>query len=131
MYLRKNNKVKLVSLDEPINVDDRDGNKLLLSDVLGTDNDVVHKGIEIETDKKILTEAMYRLSSKERMVLQLRYGLVDGEEKTQKQVGTFCKMSQSYVSRLETTAKNKIKNMLKDELNGRKIKGGKVRKVSG
>jgi len=129
MYLRKNSRIKLVSLDEPINIDDKDGNRLLLSDVLGTDNDVVHKGIENETDKKLLTQAMYRLSPKERTVIQLRYGLVDGDEKTQKQVGVLCDMSQSYVSRLEANAKNKIKNILRDELNDTYVR--KIKKTSG
>ena len=101
MYLRKANRIRMeVSLDEPLNVD-RDGNELLLSDVLGTDDDLVSKDIEAETDRALLREAMSRLGPRERAIIELRYGLRDGTEYTQKQVADMLGISQSYISRLE------------------------------
>ncbi|MCR5611813.1 MAG: RNA polymerase sporulation sigma factor SigE [Clostridiales bacterium] len=101
MYLRKANRIRLeVSLDEPLNVD-WDGNELLLSDVLGTDDDLVSKDLEDETDRELLKEAMSRLGPREREIVELRYGLKDGREYTQKQVADLLGISQSYISRLE------------------------------
>lgn len=103
MYLRKNNKQKLeVSIDEPLNVD-WDGNELLLSDILGTDEDVISKDLETQVDLKLLHQAMKTLNPRERMIIELRFGLhsKDGEELTQKQVADLLGISQSYISRLE------------------------------
>lgn len=103
MYLRKNNKTKLeVSIDEPLNVD-WDGNELLLSDILGTDEDVISKGIETEVEKKLLYKAIEKLSRREKIIVEMRYGLnnKEGEEMTQKEVADSLGISQSYISRLE------------------------------
>lgn len=114
MYLRRNNKTKMeVSIDEPLNVD-WDGNELLLSDILGTDEDVIYKNIETETEKSLLNLAVSRLSPREKKIVQLRYGLgkEDGEEMTQKEVADLLGISQSYISRLE----KKIMKRLKKEI---------------
>lgn len=96
MYLRKNNKTKLeVSIDEPLNVD-WDGNELLLSDILGTDEDVISKGIESEVEKKLLYKAIEKLNHREKVIVEMRYGLnnKDGEEMTQKEVADSLGISQ-------------------------------------
>lgn len=114
MYLRKNNKVKLeVSIDEPLNVD-WDGNELLLSDILGTDEDVISRGIENEVEKKLLYKAIEKLTKREKTIVEMRYGLnsEDGEEMTQKEVADVLGISQSYISRLE----KKIIKRLKREI---------------
>lgn len=114
MYLRRNNKTKLeVSIDEPLNVD-WDGNELLLSDILGTDEDSIYKDLENEVERKLLNSAIEKLSKRERMIIEMRYGLntLDGEEKTQKEVADMMGISQSYISRLE----KKIMLRLKREL---------------
>lgn len=114
MYLRRNNKTKMeVSIDEPLNVD-WDGNELLLSDILGTDEDVISRDLETETEKSLLNLAVSRLSPRERKIVQLRYGLnrEDGEEMTQKEVADLLGISQSYISRLE----KKIMKRLKKEI---------------
>ncbi|NLJ97453.1 MAG: RNA polymerase sporulation sigma factor SigE [Clostridiales bacterium] len=114
MYLRRNNKTKLeVSIDEPLNVD-WDGNKLLLSDILGTDEDVISRNIEEEVDRKLLRKALSKLSERERIIVDLRFGLnnEDGNEKTQKEVADLLGISQSYISRLE----KKIIKRLKKEM---------------
>ena len=103
MYLRRNSKTKLeVSIDEPLNVD-WDGNELLLSDILGTDDDVISKDIETEAEHRLLLGAISRLSEREQTIVRLRFGLAtrDGEEKTQKEVADLLGISQSYISRLE------------------------------
>lgn len=101
MYLRRNLKNRVeVSLDEPLNVD-WDGNELLLSDVLGTDGDMIYKTIEGEVDKSLLWQAMHKLNGREKTIIQLRFGLNDGTEKTQKEVADILGISQSYISRLE------------------------------
>ncbi len=101
MYLRRNLKNRAeVSLDEPLNVD-WDGNELLLSDVLGTENDMIYKKIEGEVEKGLLWKAMQKLNSREKTIIQLRFGLADGDEKTQKEVADILGISQSYISRLE------------------------------
>ena len=103
MYLRRNNKTKLeVSIDEPLNVD-WDGNELLLSDILGTEEDTIYKDLENEVEHKLLVRAINCLSSREKLIVQMRYGLSsrDGEEKTQKEVADLMGISQSYISRLE------------------------------
>lgn len=111
MYLRRNGRVKSeISLDEPLNID-WDGNELLLSDILGTDNDLVYKYIEDEVDKELLNIAMNKLSQREKSIMELRFGLQDGVEKTQKEVADMLGISQSYISRLE---KRIIKRLKKD-----------------
>ena len=114
MYLRRNSKTKMeVSIDEPLNVD-WDGNELLLSDILGTDEDVAYKGIESEVDRKLLFKALDKLSERERVIVELRYGInnKNGDEKTQKEVADMLGISQSYISRLE----KKIIKQLKREI---------------
>ena len=114
MYLRRNNKTKLeVSIDEPVNVD-WDGNELLLSDILGTEEDTIYKDLEDEVEHKLLVRAINCLSSREKLIVQMRYGLSsqDGEEKTQKEVADLLGISQSYISRLE----KKIMQRLKREM---------------
>lgn len=101
MFLRRNNKVKTeVSFDEPLNID-WDGNELLLSDILGTENDTISKNLEEEADKKLLQKALDKLSDREKVIMKLRFGLNDGIEKTQKDVADMLGISQSYISRLE------------------------------
>lgn len=102
MYLRRNVRTKSeVSIDEPLNVD-WEGNELLLSDILGTEVDVISKNIEEEVDKELLNKAMDKLSKREKKIVELRFGLkTDGEEKTQKEVADILGISQSYISRLE------------------------------
>jgi RNA polymerase sporulation-specific sigma factor len=101
MFLRRNNRIRSeISFDEPLNVD-WDGNELLLSDVLGTEGDLVLKNIEKEVERKLLYLAMNKLSSRERRIMELRFGLVNGIEKTQKEVAGLLGISQSYISRLE------------------------------
>ena len=114
MYLRRNNKTKLeVSIDEPLNVD-WDGNELLLSDILGTDEDVIYRDIETEVERKLLLKAVDKLSDREKTIINLRFGLSDpsGKELTQKEVAEMLGISQSYISRLE----KKIMKRLKKEL---------------
>ena len=114
MYLRRNNKTKMeVSIDEPLNVD-WDGNELLLSDILGTEEDVIYKDIENEVERKLLLKAIDKLSERERTIINLRFGLgtPDGQEMTQKEVAELLGISQSYISRLE----KKIMKRLKKEL---------------
>lgn len=119
MYLRRNNKTKLeVSIDEPLNVD-WDGNELLLSDILGTEEDAIYKDLENEAERKLLIRAINCLSKRERMIVQMRYGLTsgDGEEKTQKEVADMLGISQSYISRLEKKIMQRLKReMLRYEL---------------
>ena len=114
MYLRRSSKTKLeVSIDEPLNVD-WDGNELLLSDILGTDEDLISKDIENEVERKLLGKAIEKLSGRERMIIEMRFGLntAGGEEMTQKEVADRMGISQSYISRLE----KKIMKRLKKEI---------------
>ena len=114
MYLRRNNKTRMeVSIDEPLNVD-WDGNELLLSDILGTEEDTIYRDMENEAEKKVLFRAVSRLSSRERTIVQMRFGLgmPGGEEKTQKEVADMLGISQSYISRLE----KKIMQRLRREI---------------
>ena len=101
MYLRRSCRLKLeVSQDEPLNID-WDGNELLLSDILGTDGDLVYRGIEDEVDKELLALAMRKLTPREKQIMELRFGLRGTHEYTQKQVADMLGISQSYISRLE------------------------------
>ena len=109
MFLRKSNRLKgEVSIDEPLN-QDGDGNELLLSDILGTDGDIVSKGIEDEVDKSLLRRCMGKLNSREKNIMELRYGFETGNEKTQKEVADMLGISQSYISRLEKKIISKMK----------------------
>lgn len=109
MYLRRNNKTRSeVSFDEPLNID-WDGNELLLSDVLGTDNDIIYKYLEEEVDRKLLNMALQKLNGRERRIMELRFGLLDGTEKTQKEVADMLGISQSYISRLEKRILKRLK----------------------
>jgi RNA polymerase sporulation-specific sigma factor len=113
MYLRRNNKLKSeISFDEPLNID-WDGNELLLSDVLGTDDDVITKNLETKVDKHLLQNALSQLNAREKQIMELRFGLIGEEEKTQKDVADMLGISQSYISRLE----KKIIRRLKKEFN--------------
>ena len=101
MYLRRSNRIKgEVSIDEPLN-QDRDGNELLLSDILGTDEDVIYKNLEDEVDNKLLKVAISKLTDKEKYIMNLRFGMAGYKEKTQKEVADMLGISQSYISRLE------------------------------
>ena len=111
MYLRRNSKTKLeVSIDEPLNVD-WDGNELLLSDILGTDEDVIYRGIESEVERNLLGKAISKLSKREQTIIRLRFGInmPDGREKTQKEVADLLGISQSYISRLEKRIMKRLK----------------------
>ena len=110
MYLRRNNKLRAeVSFDEPLNVD-WDGNELLLSDVLGTEPDVIYRDLEHQVNKKLLLGALGNLSPRERRIMELRFGLGDGRERTQKQVAEHLGISQSYISRLEKRIILRLRN---------------------
>ena len=112
MFLRKSSQYRNeVSIDEPLNID-WDGNELLLSDILGTDEDTVNKGIENEVEKSLLLEAIDKLGKREKMIMEMRFGLFDGKEKTQKEVADLIGISQSYISRLEKRIIKKLKKEL-------------------
>ena len=112
MFLRKTARLKTeVSLDEPLNTDG-EGNELLLGDVLGTEGDVIFKDLETSVEKQLLCEGLKKLSDRERKIVDLRFGLNGGEERTQKEVADLLGISQSYISRLE----KKIINRLKKEI---------------
>lgn len=118
MYLRRNNRHRLeVSIDEPLNVD-WDGNELLLSDILGTDEDIIYRDIENEVERKLLLSAISKLSDRERMIINLRFGLGtrDGQEMTQKEVAMLLGISQSYISRLEKKIMRQLKKEISSEL---------------
>ncbi|MCC2125423.1 RNA polymerase sporulation sigma factor SigE [Hominiventricola filiformis] len=114
MYLRRNSKMRMeVSIDEPLNVD-WDGNELLLSDILGTDADIIYRDLENEVERKLLKKALSKLSRREKTIIELRFGLnhPSGREMTQKEVADLMGISQSYISRLE----KKIIGRLKKEI---------------
>lgn len=111
MHLRRNNKNRSeVSFDEPLNID-WDGNELLLSDVLGTEEDVITKGLEANVNRNLLLKALHQLTDREKQIMELRFGLDGTEEKTQKDVADMLGISQSYISRLE---KRIIKRLRKE-----------------
>src|SRR5690625_448121 len=113
MYLRKNNKTKSeMSFDEPLNID-WDGNELLLSDVLGTEIDIITKNLDAHVDKDLLKSALSELKDREKQIMELRFGLIGEDGKTQKDVADMLGISQSYISRLE----KKIIKRLKKEFN--------------
>ena len=112
MFLRKATQYRgEVSIDEPLNID-WDGNELLLSDILGTDADVVSRNIEQESERELLHSAVSELGTREREIMELRFGLVDGKEKTQKEVAQAIGISQSYISRLEKKIIRKLRGTL-------------------
>ena len=109
MYLRRNNRIKTeISIDEPLNVD-WDGNELLLSDILGTEGDIIYRSLEDEVDRELLNTAMKKLSVREKKIMELRFGLTNGVEKTQKEVADMLGISQSYISRLEKRIISRLK----------------------
>ena len=111
MYLRRNSKTRMeVSIDEPLNVD-WDGNELLLSDILGTEDDVISRKLEDEVEITLLGKAINKLSPREQTIIRLRFGLnnTDGKEKTQKEVADLLGISQSYISRLEKRIMKRLK----------------------
>ena len=109
MHLRRSNRLKSeISIDEPLN-QDGDGNELLLSDILGTDEDITSRGVEDEVDKKLLKASISKLNSREKNIMELRFGFKTGTEKTQKEVADMLGISQSYISRLEKKIINKMK----------------------
>ena len=109
MYLRRTNKLKgEISIDEPLN-QDGDGNELLLSDILGTDYDSISRSLEDEVDRKLLKSAIAKLNAREKNIMELRFGFITGNEKTQKEVADLLGISQSYISRLEKKIINKMK----------------------
>ncbi len=115
MYIRKSSQQRCeMSFDEPLNID-KDGNELLLSDVIGSDEDSIFMGIEKSEDRKIVREALSRLEPRECEIIELRFGMRDGREYTQKQVAKMLGISQSYISRLE----KKIIERLRSEIGGR------------
>ena len=109
MYLRRSNRIKgEVSIDEPLN-QDGDGNELLLSDILGTDPDITSRKIEDEVDRILLRASINKLNNRERNIMELRFGFLSGNEKTQKEVADMLGISQSYISRLEKKIIGKMK----------------------
>ncbi|MBQ3161766.1 MAG: RNA polymerase sporulation sigma factor SigE [Oscillospiraceae bacterium] len=112
MFLRKTSQHKNeISIDEPLNID-WDGNELLLSDILGTEEDTVNSNIECEAEKSVLREAVERLPEREKCIMKMRFGLIDGKEKTQKEVADIIGISQSYISRLEKRIIKKLRKEL-------------------
>lgn len=112
MFLRKSSQRRNeISIDEPLNVD-WDGNELLLSDILGTDDDTVNRNIENEAERNMLIEAVNGLGEREKRIMEMRFGLVDGKEKTQKEVADIIGISQSYISRLEKRIIKKLRKEL-------------------
>lgn len=112
MFLRKASQYRNdLSIDEPLNID-YDGNELLLSDILGTDDDIVNKGIESEAEREMLRFAVSGLGKREREIMEMRFGLIDGKERTQKEVAEQIGISQSYISRLEKKIIKKLRIQL-------------------
>ena len=101
-----------MSFDEPLNID-WDGNELLLSDVLGTEGDIISRSVEEEVDKKLLHQALQKLSAREKLIMELRFGLKGGPEKTQKEVADLLGISQSYISRLEKRIIKRLRREIK------------------
>lgn len=114
MYLRKASAQKELSFDEPLNTD-WDGNELLLSDILASEDDSIYKPLEYEEEKKIIKDAIEKLDERERVIIELRFGLLDGKERTQKDTAELLGISQSYISRLE----KRIIARLKTEISGK------------
>ncbi len=115
MFLRKSTGQRELSIEEPLNTD-WDGNELLLSDVLSSDDEAVFKHLEYEEDRKIIKEALGRLDEREKIIIELRFGLLDGKEKTQKEVADALGISQSYISRLEKRIINRLREEIADKI---------------
>lgn len=116
MHLRRTNRLKNeISIDEPLNTDG-DGNELLLSDIIGTDEDIVFKNIEDEVDKKIIEESLKKLNKREKNIMELRFGFKTGIEKTQKEVADMLGISQSYISRIEKKIIGRMKKEMKAKI---------------
>ena len=116
MYIRKvSNQKNEISIDEPLNVD-WDGNELLLSDVLGSEEDEVYRNIEYEEEKKIVREAVKTLGPRERLIIELRFALRGGREMTQKEVADMLGISQSYISRIEKKIMGQLKSTISDRI---------------
>ena len=116
MFLRKTSQHKNdISIDEPLNID-WDGNELLLSDILGTDEDTVNSGIEDDAEKQVLLETVRSLPERERIIMEMRFGLKTGRELTQKEVADIIGISQSYISRLEKKIIKKLKKELDKQM---------------
>lgn len=113
MYLRRSSRTKSeVSFDEPLNID-WDGNELLLSDILGTENDIVYNHIEEEVNRNLLVYALKKLSTREKQIMEMRFGLISGREMTQKEVADKMGISQSYISRLEKKIIGRLRKEIK------------------
>ncbi len=113
MFLRRNNKLRSeVSFDEPLNID-WDGNELLLSDVLGTESDIISRRVEEDVEKELLHQALQRLAPREKIIMELRFGLRGEPEKTQKEVADLLGISQSYISRLEKRILKRLRREIK------------------
>ena len=113
MYLRRTGKTKSeISFDEPLNVD-WDGNELLLSDILGTEEDVIFGGIEEEVNRALLNSALRKLDQREKRIVEMRFGLISGCEMTQKEVADYMGISQSYISRLEKKIISRLRREIK------------------
>ena len=118
MCIRKTSNSKNdISIEEPLNID-WDGNELLLSDVLGTDNDNINKDLEQDVEKNLLLEAVGRLEEREKLIMEMRFGLLDGVERTQKEVADMIGISQSYISRLEKKIIKQLREDLEKSFNG-------------
>ena len=116
MFIRKTSSQKReISIDEPLSVD-WDGNELLLSDILGSDNDVVSKEMEDNEERKILRDAVKDLRPRERIIIEMRYGLLDGNEQTQKEVADALGISQSYISRLEKKIMQRLRKKIEEKI---------------
>lgn len=116
MFIRKNSAVRReISIDEPLSVD-WDGNELLLSDVLGSDNDTVSKAMEDDEEKRIVREAVKMLDARERTIVEMRFGLVSGKELTQKEVADALGISQSYISRLEKKIMCELRKKIEEKI---------------
>lgn len=116
MYIRKAASQKReISIDEPLSVD-WDGNELLLSDILGSESDVVCKDMEAEEERRILREAVSTLAPRERIIIEMRFGLVSGEELTQKEVADALGISQSYISRLEKRIMKRLRRLIEEKI---------------
>ena len=117
MFLRKSSQYKNeISIDEPLNTD-WDGNELLLSDILGTDDDIVNGGIESEAEKNVLLSVVEQLPEREKVIMKMRFGLPNGKELTQKEVADSIGISQSYISRLEKRIIKKLRHELEKAIN--------------
>ena len=116
MFIRKNSsKKKEISIDEPLSVD-WDGNELLLSDILGSDSDVVSREMEENEEKKILRSAIAELNTRERCIIEMRFGLINGKEMTQKEVADALGISQSYISRLEKKIMERLRRRIEEKI---------------